>query len=157
MRIDLTFAALTMLLGATAALAADLNGPARIVDGGTIEIGTTTIRLHGIDGPKPGQVCARGGARYDCAQEAAWALAERIGRNWVRCLERWQDENGRSVASCYMAADIDINAHMVRQGWALARRDENDGYAPLEEAAKRERLGLWAGTFDPWQLPAKQN
>jgi endonuclease YncB( thermonuclease family) len=37
---------------------------------------------------------------------------------------------------------------MIRQGWALARRDEEPAYGALEDLARGERLGLWAGTFE---------
>ncbi len=131
------------------ARAADLAGPARVIDGSTIEIGGTTVRLYGLDAPAQGHACARDSRPYDCAQEAGWALAERIGRFWLRCVDRGLDQGGRIRATCFLVSDIDVNAHMVRQGWALARRDEAPDYGPLEEAAKRERLGLWSGTFDP--------
>lgn len=141
--------AVALMTLATAASAADLTGPARVIDGETLEIGSTTLLLYGIDAPRLGQACARAGRPYDCAQEAGWALADRVGRHWLRCLERGQDPSGRARATCYLASDIDVNAHMVRHGWALARRDEEPAYGALEDLAKGERLGLWAGTFDP--------
>lgn len=143
------YLAVASMLLTVAAGAADLNGPARVIDGGTVEIGGTEIRLYGIDAPAPGQACVRNGRPYDCVQEAGWALAERVGRHWLRCLERGRDPSGHARTTCYLANDIDVNAHMVRQGWALARRDEEPAYGALEDLAKDERLGLWAGTFDP--------
>lgn len=145
---SLRLAVVSMML-AGAAGAADLAGPARVIDGGTLEIGSTTLRLYGLDAPIAGQACARNGRPYDCGQESGWALAERVGRFWLRCLERGRDDGGRVRATCFLVNDIDVNAHMVRQGWALARRDEEPAYGPLEDAARHERLGLWAGTFDP--------
>jgi endonuclease YncB( thermonuclease family) len=136
------------LLAAQEGWAADLSGPAQAVDGGSIEIAGTTVRLHGVLAPSRGQTCTRGGQPYDCAQEAGWALADRLGRHWVRCLERAQDENRRIVATCYVGADIDVNAHMVQSGWALARRDEAPDYIPLEDAARAAQRGLWMGRFD---------
>ncbi len=38
---------------------ADVTGPARVIDGDTIAIGTERIRLHGIDAPESGQRCRR--------------------------------------------------------------------------------------------------
>jgi endonuclease YncB( thermonuclease family) len=128
---------------AHAAWAAELSGPAQAVDGGALEIAGTVIRLHGVDAPRPGERCPRAGGDYDCAQEAGWALAERIGRHWVRCLERGREDNGRIIAACTIGADIDVNAHMVDSGWARARREEAPEYIPLEEAARAARRGLW--------------
>ena len=38
---------------------ADITGKARVVDGDTIHIGDTKIRLHGIDAPEAKQACYR--------------------------------------------------------------------------------------------------
>jgi endonuclease YncB( thermonuclease family) len=58
----LTFALLTLC---TAAQAEDLTGPPRIIDGDTLAIGSTRIRLEGIDAPETDQVCLNGsGVRW---------------------------------------------------------------------------------------------
>ncbi len=38
---------------------ADVTGPARVIDGDTIEVAGERIRLHGIDAPESGQRCRR--------------------------------------------------------------------------------------------------
>ena len=47
-----TLAAAALMLSAFAASAAEINGPARVVDGDTIEIAATKIRLSGVDSPE---------------------------------------------------------------------------------------------------------
>lgn len=141
-------AVIVVALAAMPAHAAEFTGPGQAVDGGAIEIAGTVVRLHGIAAPARGQDCTRSDGRaYDCAQEAGWALADRIGRHWLRCITRGTDADGRTVATCIIGSDIDVSAHMVRQGWALARREEELAYVALEDSARQERLGLWAGTF----------
>ena len=49
----------------------DLKGKPRIVDGDTIEIGGTKIRLHGIDAPESKQTCQKAdGSDYRCGEMA---------------------------------------------------------------------------------------
>jgi endonuclease YncB( thermonuclease family) len=54
-------------------------GRASVVDGDSIEIHGIAIRIHGIDAPESGQWCSRDQIAYRCGQEAAFALADKIG------------------------------------------------------------------------------
>src|SRR5438874_5398102 len=103
------------------ASAADLAGQASIIDGDTIEIHGQRIRLFGIDAPEHDQLCEAVGSQYRCGQQAALALADQIGSKTVDCAPRDVDQYGRIVAVC-SAGGEDLNAWMVRQGWALAYR-----------------------------------
>jgi endonuclease YncB( thermonuclease family) len=131
------------------ASAQSIRGQAIVVDGDTIEIVGTRIRLHGIDAPESGQRCqdARG-QDYRCGQRAAFVLTDWIGRVTVSCEQRDTDRYGRVVAVC-RARETDINQWMVRQGWAVAYREYSPEYVPDELAARHARAGLWAGRFVP--------
>ena len=62
---------LSLLMVPAIAHAADLTGKPRIVDGDTIWIGGTKIRLHGIDAPEAKQTCKKGdGNEYRCGEMA---------------------------------------------------------------------------------------
>src|SRR5262245_41250346 len=50
-----------LMLVAMPASAADLAGQATIIDGDTIEIHGTRVRLFGIDAPESAQTCTMGG------------------------------------------------------------------------------------------------
>ena len=56
---------------------------------------------------------------------------------------------GRSVAVCWMGGrgNIEINARMVTEGWAMADPETGRTYARLEQVSKRARRGLWAGAL----------
>jgi hypothetical protein len=107
-------------IGISAAHAEDIIGRARVVDGDTIEIGGTRIRLFGIDAPEGGQTCAReSGAVYDCGAEASRALAALVARGRTVCDPKDIDRFKRPVAVCYTRG-LDLGAELVFQGWAAA-------------------------------------
>jgi endonuclease YncB( thermonuclease family) len=129
------------------ASAADLVGQASIIDGDTIEIHGQRIRLFGIDAPEHDQLCEASGAQYRCGQQAALALADQIGKQTVDCVPRDVDHYGWVIAVCSVAGE-DLNAWMVRGGWALAYRHYSTAYVPDEDAAHPAGDGIWRGTFD---------
>ena len=127
-----------------------LSGPVRVLDGDTVDIGRTRVRLRGIDAPESRQSCVADGRIWPCGERATQALASRIGSRTVSCEERDRDRYGRSVGVC-RAAGEDVNAWMVRQGWALAYRRYSRAYVADESAARDARRGMWRGDFvKPW-------
>jgi endonuclease YncB( thermonuclease family) len=154
MKLLLRIIALSLpLFTATAIVHADdLRGRPRIIDGDTIEIGGTMIRLHGIDAPEAKQTCQRAdGSDYRCGEMATFALAEIIETHWITCKGETTDRYKRRIAVCY-AGPYDINAEMVRRGWALAYRRYSKDYINEEEDAQGRGVGMWAGGFVvPWE------
>ncbi len=122
-----------------------LRGPARVVDGDTLDVGGRKVRLLGIDAPERSQTCRRGGETYACGHEAT-AMHELVG-DGVVCQGRDTDRYGRLVAVCFHGRR-DINAAMVEQGWAVAYRQYSTDYVEAETTAHAARRGLWAGSFD---------
>ncbi|HEX2256390.1 MAG TPA: thermonuclease family protein [Afifellaceae bacterium] len=145
-------ACLILLLSlAEPASAAELTGRASVIDGDAIDIRGERIRLHGIDAPESGQWCLDGaGLGYRCGQQAAFALADRIGAQNVRCNLLERDQYDRHIGRCFLG-EADLNAWMVRQGQAVAYRRFSTEYVPVEEAARRDEIGVWQSDFDlPW-------
>ena len=142
---------LTILLSATPATANELNGVASVIDGDTVEIRGTRIRLHGIDAPESRQLCTRpSGQSWRCGQQAALALSDRIGRRSVICVARDTDRYGRTIAVCSQDG-IDLNAWMVAEGWAVAYRQYSRDYVLADTEARSARRNIWSGTFVmPW-------
>lgn len=130
----------------TATAQSPIGGVASVIDGDTLDIHGQRIRLHGIDAPEIGQSCEKDGKQYRCGQQAALALADKIGRATVRCEQRDIDRYKRIVAVCSLG-NIDLNAWMVRQGWAIAYRQYSRDYVDDESAAQAEKAGIWAGGF----------
>jgi endonuclease YncB( thermonuclease family) len=129
-------------------------GRASVIDGDTIEIHGTRIRLNGIDAPESNQVCTdTSGKRYGCGRASANFLDEFLSHSVpARCVPIGTDRYGRMVADCYRADDADVASQMVRSGWALDWPKYSNGrFAADERFARSGRLGVWSGDFEePW-------
>ncbi len=125
---------------------AEISGAARVVDGDTLEVGGETVRLFGIDAPELDQFCDRGGVEYLCGVMATAWLVERTLGALVTCSGDERDRYGRRLAVC-QAGGIDLNAGLVRAGWAVAFRRYSKRYIADEDVAKRDGIGMWSGDF----------
>lgn len=123
-----------------------LAGAARVVDGDTIVVAGTRIRLAGIDAPERRQQCWAAAGVWSCGRIAAAALAALVDGRTVECVEDGRDRWRRVVARC-SADGADINAAMVRGGWALAYRAFSARYAGEEAAATAAGAGVWGSSF----------
>ena len=127
--------------------AGDIVGRASVVDGDTIAMQGQRIRFDGIDAPERMQTCGDdSGRRYDCGYNATRALAQKIAGETVNCEQRGTDRYGRIVGICRVG-DVDLNAWMVREGWAVAYLRYSLSYLPAEIEARLARRGIWAGDF----------
>ena len=119
-----------------------------VVDGDTLKEGRQGIRLYGIDAPELDQTCGDGrGMPYACGQEAKRSLAQLIARQTVQCRMVDSDRYQRKVSIC-RAGEANLNREMVRLGWAVAYRKHSLDYVGAENEARRNRRGMWAGTFE---------
>jgi endonuclease YncB( thermonuclease family) len=116
-------AALVLAFLAVPATAETITGNARVVDGDTIEVRHTRVRLSGIDAPELHQQCRRSSGTiarlYPCGRDAKAALRHIIGVAAVSRQGKDRDRYGRTVATC-TAAGRDVGREMVREGWAVA-------------------------------------
>jgi endonuclease YncB( thermonuclease family) len=141
---------LVLCLIRTAAATADVTGDARVIDGDTIEVGGERVRLHGIDAPESRQRCGAGEVTWKCGEIATDVLVAAADGQVVRCEGSKRDRYGRLIAVCY-AGEVNLNALMVRDGWALAFRRYAMDYVAEETAARAEQKGMWRGSFvAPW-------
>lgn len=139
-----------VLAGAIAALAVPdalsqttIAGDARVIDGDTLAIGGTRIRLAGIDAPELGQLCGP----VHCGLAAKRHLSEIIGADTVTCVASGLDRYGRTLARCSTSRVRDLGEMMTATGYAMAYRRYSTAYVDAEDAAKAEHLGLWRWSF----------
>jgi endonuclease YncB( thermonuclease family) len=124
-------------------------GQARVLDGDSIEISGARIRLQGIDAPEWEQTCAdAGGQAWPCGKAAAQELRRHIGARDVTCHPSGFDRYDRMLATCFGPDGSDVNAWLVRRGWALAYGGSRN-YRSEQDEAEAAKRGIWAGTFLP--------
>lgn len=118
-----------------------------VIDGDSIKLNGSTIRLHGIDAPEIGQACGS----WPAGAHAAATLRALLEGRRVSCQPVTTDRYGRTVAICH-ADGIDVGAAMVRQGaaWAFVRYSVD--YVQLEQHARSEGLGVHGRACQPaWE------
>ena len=121
-------------------------GPASVIDGDSLRVGTTEVRLHGIDAPEYRQSCIRGGA-WACGEEAARTLHRLVQGKEVVCQARDRDVYGRTVAQCTVDGE-DVAELMVTYGYAVALPDGAEAYIAREARTRRLRIGIWGSQFE---------
>ena len=81
------------------------------IDGDTIHIGESKIRLHAIDAPEIKQTCKIGNEIWNCGHQSARKLKNLIKKNEIKCEVKDIDRYKRYVAECY----LNNLKHCVRQ------------------------------------------
>ena len=141
----------TLSLHAHNTYAETLVGRAQAVDGDTLIINETKIRLNGIDAPETDQFCLDAFDQlYPCGLLARDQLNKRIGRSIIVCESEGRDRYGRFLSTCYRDHE-NLNAWLVKEGLALAYVRYSNRYKVTEDKARIERRGIWNGAFiAPW-------
>ena len=121
-----------------------LSGRAEAVDGDTLRLGATRIRLIGLDAPELDQTCRHRWHAMDLRQRARGrfsSLSSIAGRRTAnRRVTIAMAGSSRTAAS--MAAILGLRSSPP--DWAVVDFD----YGAEEAAARAARRGIWAGDFD---------
>ncbi|SDE86023.1 nuclease homologue [Celeribacter baekdonensis] len=111
-----------------------LRGSAYVVDGDTIVIQKTQIRLFGVDAPE---------MNHPYGKKAKWALVRLCKGQSIRAEVTDVDSHGRTVARCYLPDGRDLSAEMVKQGLAIDWPKFSGGlYQSMEVPDIRKKLWL---------------
>jgi endonuclease YncB( thermonuclease family) len=113
-----------------------------VVDGDTLRLDETIVRLQGVAAPPRGRICRRlDGTTFDCGAAAAAALAGMVRGHKVICRISARDANGVPEAFCE-ANSVQLNRALVAGGFAHARADA-PVFGSEEALARAETRGLW--------------
>ena len=117
---------------APAAPIGELRGRAHSIDGDTIIIKGTKIRLAGVDAPELDQ---------PFGQKAKWALVEVCKGQVITAKLNGETSHDRLVGTCYLPDGRDIGAELIAQGLALDWAHFSGGkYRHLEPRGVRQKL-----------------
>ncbi|WP_299636341.1 thermonuclease family protein [uncultured Ruegeria sp.] len=117
-----------------------VTGSAYVVDGDTLVIKKTQIRLFGVDAPE---------MDHPYGKKAKWALVSLCKGQKIRAEVTEQDTHGRAVAKCYLEDGRDLSAEMVKLGLAIDWPKFSGGqYRSMEMHDARKKL---------WLANARQN
>ncbi len=85
-----------------------LKGPARVVDGDTLEIKKEKVRLFGIAAPEKNTLIGKRSKEF---------LEDFLKNKEVKCILKSKDKYNRWVGICYLD-NLDISSYMVENGFA---------------------------------------
>ena len=142
----------TLVLNHAPVISGDLTGQTSIIDGDTLEIHGTRLRLWGIDAPESTQLCrGEDSLQYRCGAKAASDLDVFIAGRPVSCTPVSLDQYERTVGTCSVAG-VDLADWLVRNGYALDwPRYSNGKYGDAPREAERAGRGIWSGSYvAPW-------
>ena len=142
------FFVLAVILAAAPGYAAD----AIVRDGHTIQLGSVTYRLDGIDAPELDQICIDDHADpWTCGIDAREQLTRLIGGRAVHCDDLGVDKSHKNRHIGVCTADRDaasLNQQLVRLGFASSFEPAAKVHFKEDAAsAKEARAGLWKGCF----------
>ncbi len=107
-----------------------------VIDGDTLRLDGTVVRLSDVQAPPRGQACAAG---PDCGGQATAVLASLVRNRRVECRVSGHDGMGRPAARCD-AGGQDVNVALVATGWARASRRARPRPRSTRETHRR---GIW--------------
>ena len=148
-------ALLTLISASNGTLADDMIGQVSVIDGDTLEIHSTRIRLWGIDAPESTQLCrGEDSDPYHCGAQAANDLDRFIARRPVSCNPINLDRSGRTVATCSVGG-ADLGEWLVRNGLAVDWPQYSRGrYEAVQREAAQAERGMWKGSYvEPVAVP----
>ena len=103
-------------------------------------------RIYGIDAPENKQAFGN---------RSKQTLSDLIFGKQVQIRIQNKDRYGRAVVWVFTAEGKDVSTEMLKAGmaWHFRQYSKDIGYAKLENAARKQRIGLWTDNnpIAPWE------
>ena len=126
-----------------------ITGIARVIDGDTLDIGGTRIRLALVDAPERDQTCDLAGKPMPCGAAARHLLQTLAEGRRATCLPGPTLSYGRIVGMCQVQgrnlslALLDAGAGALMQHYLPEWPDQAKAMQAAETAAHAARIGIW--------------
>jgi endonuclease YncB( thermonuclease family) len=119
----------------------------------TVEKQQIKFRIYGIDAPEKKQAYGNRSKQY---------LSDLIfGKTVCIKIQKQSDRYGRPIVWVYTLDGKDISAEMIKAGmaWHYKQYSKEVEYAELENAARRQKNGLWSdkNPVEPWKYRKSRN
>jgi endonuclease YncB( thermonuclease family) len=101
-----------------------ITGPAYVIDGDTVVVGTTHIRLKGVDAAERGT---------PLGDEATQVMRGIVNGSALTCVLTGEKTHHREVGYCTTSDGTDINREIIAMGVALACPRYSTRYLPDEQ------------------------
>lgn len=125
-------------------------GKARAIDGDSIKVNNSEIRLFGIDAPEYKQKCLdKNNDEYSCGMVSQDFLSKLINGKQLECFYAEKDKYDRFLSKCFVQK-LSVNEEMIKSGMAVIYNfsESSKKMDELEEYAKRNKFGIWQGSFE---------
>ena len=143
-----------MALLAAAPMAArqggQISGIGHVIDGDTLDVGTTRVRLAVVDAPERAQSCDLHNAPMACGEAARFALQGMAEGRQVTCEVGPNQTYGRAVGLCRVQGEV-LNLALLDTGLGIVAHrylpewpDHAAAMLAAEARARAARRGLWA-------------
>lgn len=133
----------------------EITGPARIIDGDTLDIAGQRIRIGGIDAPESNERCTdTAGRTWRCGDWSTDQAKRLVAGQRLTCHDLGERTHQRIVGRCFVngrdlaVALIELGAARPCIRFARAQGQER-AYQQAESVAIAARAGIYAGPLNP--------
>ena len=133
-----------------------LQGPAKVISGGTPIFQNQRILLRGINAPEPNQACQWLINVIDCGKVSWTKFFDLVAFIYITSCSPQEPTEGAWV-DLWLTEDLEFSRNMVLAGWVLMPPDHPARFRNVQTKVQTQRYGLCGAVVQiPWQSEAVQ-